>query len=180
MIRKIIKNKEGITLLELTVAVAIFTVMMLSVTQIFKSVIDGQRSAVAGQNIQESMRYALEVMSKEMRSSQKASGGDCSGFGMPGKVFKVDNGDELYFKNYKDQCVKYELSGNRLQITRDGSADFITPSQIKVINLKFIVVDIVNTKQSNVKMKMEAEALGKEMNKQSIKLQTTISSRFYE
>ncbi|MCG2695682.1 prepilin-type N-terminal cleavage/methylation domain-containing protein, partial [Candidatus Parcubacteria bacterium] len=70
MLNKIIKNNAGVTLLELTVAVAIFSFAVLSATQIFKMVLEGQRSAIAAQSTQESMRYALEVMSKEIRMAK--------------------------------------------------------------------------------------------------------------
>ncbi|MDD5295066.1 MAG: prepilin-type N-terminal cleavage/methylation domain-containing protein [Patescibacteria group bacterium] len=50
MFRNIIKNNKGVTLLEMTVAVAIFSVVMLSATEIFRLVIESQRNAIASQN----------------------------------------------------------------------------------------------------------------------------------
>ena len=112
MFRKIINNKEGLTLLELTVAVAIFSVMMLALTQIFNMVIRGQRNAIAAQNIQESMRYAMEVMSKEIRMAQKDVGGpgQCPLVGN-GDVYSINaQGDKLYLKNY-DEGLTEEYFG---------------------------------------------------------------------
>ena len=66
------RNKQkGTTLIEMIVAVAIFATSVLTATQIFQIGIQGQRKSMAAQNIQESMRYAFEVMDKEMRSAQK-------------------------------------------------------------------------------------------------------------
>ncbi len=190
MFRDVKKNQKGVTLLELTVAVAIFSVMMLSVAQIFKMVIEGQRNAIAAQNIQESMRYAMEVMSKEIRTAQKdevTAGGQCPKVGN-GEVYNVNaSDDELYLRNYKDECVTYSLNGDRFEIERypvgsPGSAisGFMTPDEIKVSNLKFAIVDNVGTDQSMVTMKMDIEAVGKAAHKQSITLQTTVSARYYE
>ena len=64
---KKIKNNLGVTLIELIVAVALFSVTILSAMQIFQMVVEGQRSAIAAQSVQESMRYAFEIMSKEIR-----------------------------------------------------------------------------------------------------------------
>jgi len=182
MFRKIINNKEGLTLLELTVAVAIFSVMMLALTQIFNMVIRGQRNAIAAQNIQESMRYAMEVMSKEIRMAQKDVGGpgQCPLVGN-GDVYSINaQGDKLYLKNYQGKCVTYSLNGTRLEIERNGISNFITPDEIKVSNLAFSIVDNVGVDQSMVTMKMDIEAVGKAMHKQSVTLQTTISARYYE
>lgn len=179
----VIKNQKGVTLLELIVAVGIFSVVILAATGIFKSALEGQRSAIAAQNLQESMRYAMEVMSKEMRMAQKDVGGadQCPDVAN-GKVYDISAGsDRLDFRNYNDQCVSYNLAGTRLQIDRDGTSAFITPDEISVSNLQFVIVDNVSDKQSRVTMKMNIEmATGKDMHKQKMTIQTSVSARYYE
>ena len=172
MLRGLIKNKKGVTLLELTVAVAIFSVIILSTTQIFKMVLDGQRNAIAAQNIQESMRYAFEVVSKEIRMAQKGSGGECNG--LNNNIYLTENGvamgNELYFKNYIGECVKYYLDLGRIKIDRGINSGYITPDEISVTSLVFFVVDSVGINQSKVTMVMDVEAAGKEMHKQTMKI----------
>lgn len=166
--------------MELTVAVALFAVTIVSAMSIFRLVAEGQRNAIASQNIQASMRYALEVISKEIRMAQKADGGDCPGYGLSGKVYKTNSNNDLYLKNYKGECVKYILNNNRLEITRAGTPAFITPDDIKISNLKFTVKDVSTTEQPLVTISMDAEmAAGSSMHKQPMKIQTTISSRYY-
>ena len=100
------KNKSGVSLIELMVATAIFSVLILLAAQIFKMVVDGQRSAISAQNVQENMRYALEKMSKEIRMAQ-ISNTDCLG-AATNKIFNTANSDsELYFKNKDGQCLTY-------------------------------------------------------------------------
>ncbi len=178
---RIFKNKKGVTLLEMVVAVAIFSVAILSAMGIFNMAMDGQRSALAAQNLQESLRYSLEMMSKEIRMAQKASIGECPN-GAGGKVYETNiAADELYFKNIKDKCVKYFLNSNRLKVNRAGDEDFLTPDEIKINKLSFHVIDDgVVLEQSRVTILIEAEAVGKEMHKQKMNIQTTISSRYYE
>ncbi|MDP3043011.1 MAG: prepilin-type N-terminal cleavage/methylation domain-containing protein [bacterium] len=184
MLNKIIKNNFGTTLLEMLVAVALFSITILAATEIFQMVVEGQRNAVAGQNTQENMRYALEVMSKEMRMAQKSIGNEC-GPQLNGKVYNLQ-GSRLQFKNIYGECVEYQEQSLRFQIKRypagnpPGLTDYITPDEIEVSNLKFIVNDNVGSIQSSVTVKMDIEAVGKALHKSKIKIQTTISSRYYE
>ncbi|MCK4553738.1 prepilin-type N-terminal cleavage/methylation domain-containing protein [Candidatus Parcubacteria bacterium] len=189
MLNKTLKSNAGVTLLEMMVAVAIFSVVMLSATKIFQIVIESQRSAIAAQNLQESMRYAFEVMAKEIRMAQKiTSGSDCTGlYNIPSSniIYYLPSSQELRFKNIYNECVKYYLNGTRLKIGRNpdvGSAveGYITPDEIEVSNLEFIVIDDVGNEQSMVTIKMDIEAVGSQLHKQTMKIQTTISSRYYE
>lgn len=202
----IIKNKQGVTLLELTVAVAIFTTTMIMAIGVFKSVIEGQRSAIAAQNTQESMRYAFEMMSKEIRQARKSTS-SCEtiigSLGFPAttaqyKVYNTAVSDSiLYLKNRDKECTAYylEIDANgvsRLTIFRDDITDgfddisyYITPDEIKISNLEFTVTDDIiespHRIQPRVTIKMGVEmAKGKTMHKQPMVMQTTVSSRFYE
>ena len=174
-------------MLELVVSVAIFSVLMLSATQIFKMVIDGQRSSISAQNVQENIRYAMEKMSKEIRMA-KISNQECDDEAVY-KVFNTaDDGRELYFKNKNDECVIYYLENNRLKMTvglgEDAMADFITPSKIEVSNLKFYADDDLiaafHSKQPYVTMMMDVKAFGQAIHEQKMKIQITVSSRYYE
>src|SRR3989338_10006398 len=87
MLMSRIKKEKGTSLIELLVAITLFSFMILAATQIFKMVIDGQRNAVSAQNVQENIRYAMEKISKEIRMA-KISNDDCLG-GAINKVFNV-------------------------------------------------------------------------------------------
>ena len=182
-----IKNEKGVSLIELLLAVSIFSVLILSSTGIFKMVADGQRNSIAAQNVQENIRYALEKMSKEMRMAQ-ISNDDC----LPGAVYKVFNtagGDsELYFKNQYGLCVNYYLEDGRLKIIQGSgpgaSSGFITPASVEVSDLQFFVEDDLigsfHSKQPYVALTMEIKAGGQGMHRQEMKIQMAVSSRYYE
>ena len=181
----------GFTLIEMMVAVTIFSVITLAATAIFKTVVEGQRSAVAAQNIGESMRYALELAAREIRSAQK-SDGVCKTLFNPEptplyKIYNKNNNDEgeiIYFRNKNGECTAYYLLGERLAVTRGLDAGFLTPQKIKIKNLKFNITDDLigafHSVHPFIAISMEAEAEGKAEHKQTIKMQTSISSRFYE
>jgi len=177
------KAETGVSLIELVVSVTLFSVLVLASTQIFKMVIDGQRSAIAAQNVQENMRYAMEKMSKEIRMAQ-ISNQDCNGAAIY-KVFNTaETGQELYFKNKNGDCVTYYLENNRLKIIAGAVADYITPAKIEVSNLKFYINDDLisafHSKQPYVTMAMDVKAIGLAIHEQKMKFQMTISSRYYE
>jgi len=187
--KKTAKNKRGFTLIEVLVSVTIFAVIILAVTNIFKLSIDGQRSAMATQNVQESLKYFLEVTGKEMRMAQR-NNGVCSG--MPDNVIfqrtSGSPGDTLYFKNYYGECVTYSLAADgtnlRFKITRQTGAgtlsDFISPAKIKINNLHFIVNSVASTTQPMVTINLNAIALGESQFKSAMTIQTSIASRYYK
>ncbi|MEI6596822.1 MAG: prepilin-type N-terminal cleavage/methylation domain-containing protein [bacterium] len=182
---KKIQSAKGVSLLELIVAIALFAVLMLSATAIFKMVINGQRNAISAQNVQENMRYIMEKISKEIRMAQ-ISNQEC-GTAAINKVFNTANGgSEIYFKNQNGDCVTYYLENKRIKIMVgvNGVNDFVTPAKIEVNNLKFYVVDdligVSSSLQPYVVMAMDAKAVGQAINQQAMKIQTTVSSRYYD
>lgn len=171
------------SLIELIAAVTIFTVLILLATEIFKMVVDGQRSAISAQNVQESMRYALEKISKEIRTAQIA--GSCACGAADKKIFNTANNDQaLCFKNKNNQCVNYYLENNRLKATVGAVTDFITPAKIQISNLKFYAADdligATHDVQPYVSLVMDVKAIRQAISEQKIKIQLTASSRYYE
>jgi len=179
--KKYKEKQKGATLIEMIVAVAIFATAVLSATQIFQIGIQGQRKSMAAQNIQESMRYAFEVMDKEMRSAQKTEFGAC-GVGA-GRIFALGGGNNtVSFGNVRGECVQYYLMGNTLVIDRDGRILPITPADIVVSNLFFTLTPFdAATQQGFVTIKLKVENVGmKEADRENMIIQTTIASRYYE
>jgi len=169
-------NQAGTTLFELVVAMAIFIVLMLALTSIFQLVYQAQRNAVDARNTQESMRYVMEVFSKELRSA-KRDDGSC-GASLAGKIYDTSV-SVLNFRNYKDQCVSYYLIGDNLMVDRGSVTATATPNEIKVNNLSFVVQENAST-QARVTIEVDVEALNRTSNKQQLKIQTTVSSRYYD
>jgi len=188
--KKILKNNSGTSLLEMVFSIAMFAVIMLIVLSIFQSITEGQRNAVASQNIQESMRFAFEIMSKEIRAAKKSED-ECEPAGSTAinKIFnnKAGNnsGPDLYFKNKNSECVYYYLNGGQLIIDRDGAALPVTPGTVAVSDLEFEIVDDeigeFHSVQPRVTIKLKVKALNaRTIHEQEAVIQTTISGRYYE
>jgi prepilin-type N-terminal cleavage/methylation domain-containing protein len=180
---------EGFSLIEMVVSVAIFVFVILMVTSIFQNSIFVQKNAIATQNVQEGIRYAMEVMSKELRSATVNINtiDNCPypfiAGAVTNKVYNFDAIDGvLYFRNRLGVCTYYYLSGGTLRIRR-GTVDLpITPRHIQVSNFRAIIeddlVEAFHSVQPNVTLSMDVKS--DLDNFSNIKIQTTISSRHYE
>jgi prepilin-type N-terminal cleavage/methylation domain-containing protein len=189
MISKKYLTKTGFTLIEVMVSVSLFAVIIISVAGIFKLSIDAQRNAISSQNVQESLKYFLEVTAKEIRMAQ-ANNSVCAGV-PPDSIFSVtttDLGDVLNFKNYYGQCVSYSLQNDngisRFQITRSSGgtslSGFISPAKIKINSLHFVLKNLASSSQPMITINLNANANTGNANESSMTLQTSITSRYYK
>ncbi len=181
---KIKKNKSGVSVIEVLVSVLIFATIILSSTQIFKLVIDGQRIAIASQNVQESLKYFLEVTAKEIRMAQK-NDGSCGDIPADQVFATTTNalGDVLNFRNYYGECTSYFLASSsnsvRFKITRNAASDYISPSKIKIDDLNFNLI-FATSSQPLVTIVLKAHALDQAQFKSEMITQTSLSSRYYK
>ncbi|MCD6284112.1 prepilin-type N-terminal cleavage/methylation domain-containing protein [bacterium] len=157
-------NKKGLTLIELIIALAIFSIVVLLVSDIFLDVIKGQRRSIGIQNIEENLRYTLERMSREIRMSEVKTG--------EGTFSSLDI---TAHKPTGDEDVSYKLSSD--EITRNDIS-ITSQNTVKITDLKFYVKK--NSVQPRVTIVIKAESKdGKQEQISKIHLQTTVVSREY-
>lgn len=191
--KKFVKTRflSGVSLIEVIVSVAIFSVIIISSTQIFALVIDGQRNAIATQNVQESLKYFLEVIGKEIRMA-RIDKGLCDEVPDDKIYFRTTSsaGDTLSFRSYYDECVTYFLAPDptnsaikRFKIARITNGvklmGFISPKKITIDALKFSVSD-ANQNQAAVTISLRAHAVSSAQFSSEMTVQTTLTSRFYK
>lgn len=156
---KNIKKREGFTLIELTVALFVFSLVTLAVLGIFIQSINSQRKAIVIQNIQENLRYAIDVAGKEIRMSSIAS----------------DEGASLILdiNHPVNGAVRYEFDDVNKKLMRNNQQ--ISSSQIELTGQFYIV-------KTNIKPRVTIAMKAKGKNipallQSEINLQTTISIR---
>ena len=181
--------KEGFSLIEVMISVSLFAIIILSTTQIFQLVLNGQRGAIAAQNVEESLKYFSEVTGKEIRMAQKNSDNACVGLGVPvNKIFTATqvstSSDRLSFKNRYGECVTYSLAldadgKQRFKIQRGAKSDWITPAKIKIDTLRFVISD-ASTTQPTVMINLRAHAIDQAKFLSDMTIQTSIASRYYK
>jgi len=190
-------NQKGMTLMEIMVAVSLFALLTISVGQILQTIIDGQRSAIAAQNLGENMMYVFEVMSRELRMATLSAPPDNSCFkDQYGSFLDVegiyyvyegitDEGmpfKDLQFKNQYGNCVNYFLENDVLKVWRSdvGTSTAIMPDDLVIRNLDFIVNDHATTTKQRITMKMNIHNKGYASSYKNMTFQTSISTRYYD
>lgn len=92
--------RSGFTLIEIVVAVGIFSVLVVIIVGIFSRFIFVQRRDIAEQKLQEDLRFSLELFNREARTAY-------------GTTFSA-SGSQIYFANQDKRCVTYRWQGQSL------------------------------------------------------------------
>lgn len=163
--RKNKNNKRGLTLVELIIAIGLFSLVITIAVGLFTRAISSQRRGIAIQNAQDNGRYLLGMMSKEIRMSNQ---------------ILTPNGwtDEIELNHPTHGDVTYSFDNNK--ILRNG----------EVINAEEVVVDGDfhiqgsgggDDQQPRVSLIMNVSTTGQKQEEATvINLQTTLSLRKLE
>ena len=185
------KHPRGITLIELTVALAMFSIVMVIAVDSFNSVMKASRESVQKQALQDHAEFLFNLMTKEIKYAKINTDNKCDPFfkGLTPSFSVGDNQlyavlnttkQDLRFVNYKGVCVRYFLetdttanSIKRLKVQRFDpntagatvQEAWITPLAINVENLFFEVTDMV---YSTVSSKRRAPSVSYYLKLQSV------------
>ncbi len=137
---KAAKNEKGATLIELLVAVIIFSIVMIAVIGILISAIKANKRIIAKQENIDNARYSMEFMMKELRMAKASTPANLSfnhGVGVYDNL-------TFYILNPANALVPvaYSLSGDGKIMRNDGTGDQpISADGINVTALKFWIND---------------------------------------
>ncbi|MFH0840855.1 MAG: type II secretion system protein [bacterium] len=143
------ENKKGFTLLELVIAISLFAILILIVTQVFTKSIEIQKKTIDEQNLQGDIRNALAVFEDEVQKVTKHvdTSCDCTA----GRFYCADiSKTTLYVETSTGNCVSYTEANNRLQVDREGTTGYLTSDDITIEDLEFDV----NTRGDSVNFKI--------------------------
>jgi prepilin-type N-terminal cleavage/methylation domain-containing protein len=107
------KSYRGLTLIEVVVSLFIFSLMMVAVSQIFTKAFSGYRSTRATERDVQNAQYALNLLSKELRTSTVVVP---TGSGVPSQNVK-------FYDHSQGRCFYYQISSNALQVASALSTD---------------------------------------------------------
>jgi len=105
-----LSTRRGFTLIEILIAMAVFSLMMASVSQIFSTTFIGYRNTRAVQRDIDNAQYSLNILAKELRTSSIVVGS--------GSVTDV-----RFFDHSQGKCFRYRISGGNLQVASADTTD---------------------------------------------------------
>lgn len=112
MNRKIIQKVRGFTLMELLVALFIFSIVMMATAQIFAKAYSGYHMTKRVQHDLENAQYAINILAKKLRTSSVVSG----------------SGSQQYIQFFDHsptppRCIRYRISSNALEVAESVATD---------------------------------------------------------
>ncbi|MDD4989764.1 MAG: type II secretion system protein [Candidatus Pacebacteria bacterium] len=170
-------GKNGTTLIEILVAISIFSVVATSVTNLFASLINYQNEILNKAYLLNTISFANEYMAKALRMAQKDTTGSCI---TAGYNFITTGGSNVKFLNYNNECQEFFLESGTLKVRKLGVSQALTPGNVNIENLKFILSgesqnDNLQPKVSfTLKVKMVSNP------QQNLSTQTTVSQRMLD
>lgn len=127
---------NGFTLLELLVAVAIFSSIAFITANIYLLSLKAQRHSVFNQRVLSQSRYLIELISRQIRSSQI----DYNYYG--GKITSFPE-NSLALINQDSESVIYWLNSETGEIfiqTKEGQAKLTSAQEFEVVYLDFYII----------------------------------------
>lgn len=169
------QNNKGFTLIEMVVAVAIFTLLVGTTSSVFLSSIRNQKQSLASQEILDQTSYAMEYMSRSLRMAKKDMTGTCTGIAKLNYVFDDQLPVKcLKFLNYRDECQQFCLEGTRL---KDEDGNYLTSTNLQVLNFAVVLNGVAQPPIDYLQpmVTISLNIAGRE--ESAIKVQTTVSQR---
>lgn len=161
-------KQQGFTLVEIIVAIGIFTAVITMALATFLNISDIQRKAGALRAINDNLNFALEVMSREIRTGKNYCASPCSA-------------SSFNLTNSQNDDIVYRLNNNSIERSSDGGISFLrlTSPEIKIENLVFIVSGepAGDQRQPKVTLILNGSSTDSKMGEVKLNIQTTVSQR---
>jgi prepilin-type N-terminal cleavage/methylation domain-containing protein len=179
--------KKSFTLIEILVAVAIFSLVVAICSGIFISALQNQRRILTTQRLLDQSSFVLEYMSRALRMAKK----DLTGFCIT-QYTNYENPEgnlsKIRFLDYQDHCHEFSKENTEIRekiaidnkATNLGSATPLTSPEFEVTSLKFKIFGQSQTDnfQPRVTIFLEIQKESKKPGeREKVKIQTTISQR---
>ncbi|PJB99302.1 MAG: hypothetical protein CO077_02455 [Candidatus Nealsonbacteria bacterium CG_4_9_14_0_8_um_filter_35_12] len=119
-------NENGLTMIELIVAVGIFGLVIGMATGIFVLALLSQRRIIALRNVEDNVRFTMEAIAREIKTGKNFSGG----------------GSSVFFTNAKGEATGYRLNNNVIEKSSDGGVNYsaVTGAEATVNYLNFYLM----------------------------------------
>ena len=179
MISKLKINK-GFTLVEILVAVALFTVIASFSTGAVLSIFDANNRARASKTVVDNLNLAIEDMVRTVRFGNNFHCGNSGNLASPTNC-PDSSGSDLLDVTFKGDVIVYRLNGTAIQKSSDGGSNYtdITSPETSIDYLRFYVFNSQSSdnKQPYVVAVIKGHSGNKITAQSSFSIETTISQR---
>ena len=182
-----LKEEKGVTLIELLISITVFVIALSININIFINSIKAQQQSIETQNVADNLRYAMEVISRELRTMNLSKTKDSS-YCLDDASCMRSNGDyssSISFvsgsENRSGNVIKVSFNNGAIMFDDDsinspGDDVSITSPNIDVLNVKFIADNISNFSQPKITIVIQARSVNS-LSTSTTTLQTTVSPR---
>lgn len=181
-----LNKKKGFTLIEMTVSLGLFTIVMFIATSAFLSVVNADRKSRSVRIAADNLNIALEDMSRRIKTGSTYFCGTNDAGGTLDCTVGASN-NTLFFMGQDGLRVKYTLDNTTHAIWRTvglEQAIQATSPEISINNLDFVVAGSPNLTSGNKKQPTVTilidGALGTGVASSTFKIQTTVTQRAYD
>lgn len=180
---RILNSHKGFTLIEMVVAVSLFTVVMLSSMGAIISMIDANRKAQSLRIVMDNLNFAVENITRTMRVGVDYHCGVLGDYNTP-RDCAQDGDSFIAFKDSDNQLLIFQLNDGQIERSEDGGATYlsITSPEINIQELRFFVLGSENSDQLQPRVLMIVRGTAGTVQKTqtTFNLQTTISQRLLD
>lgn len=146
----------GFTLIEVVVAVTIFTLVVVVASGSIISAVRAQKKAFEGGQMVNQLSYALEYMSRALRMTKKDLTGECLTAAGPKFNYQTDASRQtVRFVNFRGNCQEFLLDGGQIKerlSSNNSASNFGLPSPLTSndINIEEFEVILVGQGQDDL------------------------------
>jgi prepilin-type N-terminal cleavage/methylation domain-containing protein len=179
MIQDSRNKKRGFTIIEMVLAVAVFTVVSLIAAGALLAIADANRKAQTFKSVVNNVNFALESIARNLRTGRSYSSEDFNQTSSCLTGYKIG----ISFTSQEDENISYYLSGTQI-MRKVGSetAVGITAPEVKITKfcLRVLGTGATDDTQPNVLMLVSGLMEGRERSQSRFDIQTLITQRLID
>ncbi len=170
------KKTKGFTLIEIMIAIALFSTVITAFLGLFTSAFSSQKRSLNISYLLNNASYATEYLSRAIRMAEKDTDGEC--LSSPDLNYESTHGGEgIKFLNYNGICEEFYLDGTSIKVKKSGNPEYLTPLNLEIKRLNFEISGESQYDLSQPRVSFTITFKTKGGDPQTINIQSTVSQR---
>ncbi len=183
---KLHRINRGFTLIELMVAVSVFTMIMVISMGSILTVIDANRKSQSLRSVMDNLNYTLESMTRTIRFGTQYHCDVLQGIVGTPRNCSAPGASSMSVRSSLGTTVEYKLEGTRIRRTTGGTSQYLTGTDVTITSFMFIVSGAPSySNGADLNQPMAIIVIGgyvgsKPTSKSTFMIQTTVSQRLFD